>query len=82
MAVGRPTTILEAGPTARRLVVAAAAGALAGGEAAAAGRTAAVAKGELALSVITFVVKAEFVIAAAVGVAPSTATVFPGHPHV
>ena len=79
---GQSTAVLEAGPAARRLVVTAAPGALAGGEAAAAGRTAAVAKGEFALNLVTTVSQAELVVAAAVlGVAPCAATIFPKHPH-
>ena len=80
--MGRPATVLEASPAMRWLVVAAAAGALAGG-AATAGRAVAVAKGKLALSIVTTVVKAKLIVAATVfRAAPCTTTFFPEHPHV
>ena len=79
----RSATSLEESPTGWRLVITAAACALAGGRATAAGRAAAVAKGKLTLSVSTAVIKAKLIAVLVVfGEAPCAAAIFPKHPHV
>nr|XP_040243819.1 CASP-like protein 4A1 [Aegilops tauschii subsp. strangulata] len=70
-------------PAAGRLIIAAAAGALTGGAAATVGGGAAVGKGKLTLVVVTAVIKAKLIVAAAIlGAAPRMAVVLPEHPHV
>ena len=79
----RPTATFEMGAVARRLVVAATAGAVAGGRAAVAGRGTVAAEGRLALILVTTVTKAEhLLIVVRLGAAPGAATIFPKHPHI
>ena len=79
----RPTAAFEAGAVAWRLVVTAAAGAVAGGRAAVAGRDVVGTKGGFALILVSTVAKAEHLLAVIhLGAAPDLATIFPKHPHV
>ena len=68
---------------ARRLVVAATTGAVAGGRAAIAGRDAVGTKGGFALILVAAVAKAKHLLTVLhLGAAPGATTIFPEHPHI